>query len=156
MSFCPKCGREVFDESLGCPVCNVKENTMNSNEEEKEIVREFTVEDQDGSSQKFQSEREARDWGDYRSAEPKPVQEQTVPTVLKVIIIIAVIVAGGIGQIAGLVAGVVLLKSPIEDYRKFGKTLITISCVMLGFWFLCCVIGGIFNAAGSMMYYNFY
>ena len=156
MSFCPKCGREIFDESLGCPVCSVKENTMNSNEEEKEVVREFTVEDQDGSSQKFQAEREARDWGDYRAAEPKPVQEQTVPTVLKVIIIIAIIFVGGIGQIAGLVAGVVLLKSPIEDYRKFGKTLITISCVMLGFWFLCCVVGGIFNAAGSMMYYNFY
>lgn len=27
MSFCPKCGREIIDESLGCPICGVKENT---------------------------------------------------------------------------------------------------------------------------------
>ncbi len=156
MSFCPKCGREILDESLGCPVCNVKENKMPSGEEKAEVVQEFTVEDKDGSSQKFQSESEARDWGDYRSAETKPVQEQTVPTILKVIVVIAVIVAGGIGQIAGLVAGIVLLKSPIEDYRKFGKTLITISCIMLAIWFLCCIVGGLFNVAGSMMYYTLY
>ena len=27
MSYCPNCGRQILDESLGCPVCNVKNNT---------------------------------------------------------------------------------------------------------------------------------
>ncbi len=157
MSFCPKCGREIFDESLGCPVCNVKENTANSkaDQEEAEVIKEFTVEDKDGTSQKFQGESEARSWESYQPTGPKPVQEQIIPTVLKVVIIILIILVGGIGQIAGLIAGVILLKSPVEDYSKFGKTLITISCVMLGFWFLCCVVQGLFGFAGSMMY-NYY
>lgn len=28
MSYCPKCGREILDESLGCPVCGVHENKV--------------------------------------------------------------------------------------------------------------------------------
>ena len=26
MSYCPNCGRQILDESLGCPVCNVRNN----------------------------------------------------------------------------------------------------------------------------------
>lgn len=154
MSFCPKCGREILDESLGCPICNVKENTASSKAdvEEAEVIKEFTVEDKDGTSQKFQGESEARSWESYQSTEPKPVQEQIIPTVLKVITILLVIFVGCIGQIAGLIAGIILLKSPVEDYSKFGKLLITISCIMLGLWFLCCLIPGVFGFAGSMMY----
>lgn len=156
MSYCPKCGRQILDESLGCPVCNLKEDTTSPSpevEEEVEVVKEFTVEDEKGTSQKFETESEPRSWEDYKSSESKPVQEQTIPTILKVIIIMAIIVAGGFGQIAGLVTGVVLLKSPIEDYRKFGKTLIIISCVVLAIWLLCCVIGGLFGVVGNMVYY---
>ncbi|MEA5056974.1 MAG: hypothetical protein VB047_05385 [Anaerotignum propionicum] len=154
MSFCPKCGREIFDESLGCPVCTLNEskNTAKADVEEAEAINEFTVEDKDGTSQKFQGESEARSWESYQSKEPKPVQEQVIPTVLKVITILLILFVGGIGQIAGLIAGVILLKSPIEDYSKFGKTLIIISSVMLGIWFLCCLIPGIFGFAGNMIY----
>ncbi|WMI81658.1 hypothetical protein [Anaerotignum sp. MB30-C6] len=156
MSYCPKCGKQILDESLGCPVCSLNENATNPNpevEEEVEVVKEFTVEDESGASQKFKAESEPRSWEDYKSAEPKPVQEQTIHTVLKVIIILAIIIAGGIGQVAGIISGVVLLKSPIEDYRKFGKTLIILSCVMLGIWFLCCFVGGLLGFVGNVFYY---
>lgn len=155
MSFCPKCGREIFDESLGCPVCTINEskNTAEANVEEAEVINEFTVEDKDGTSQKFQGESEARSWESYQSKEPMPVQEQVIPTVLKVIAILFTLFVGGFGQIAGLIAGIILLKSPIEDYSRFGKTLIIISSVMLAFWLLCCVVQGVFGVFGSMMYY---
>ncbi len=155
MSYCPKCGRQILDESLGCPICNLEKNAANTKADtaqEAEVIKEFTVEDKNGTSQKFQAESEARSWEDYKAAEPKPVQEQVIPTVLKVIVILLIIFVGGIGQIAGIVAGIVLLKSPVEDYRGFGKTLITVSCILLGVWFLCCVVGGALGLVGNVMY----
>lgn len=57
MSFCPKCGREIIDESLGCPICGVKENTRpettQPDEQPAEKVDSFTVEDAKGTYQKF-------------------------------------------------------------------------------------------------------
>ncbi|WP_304507477.1 hypothetical protein [Anaerotignum sp.] len=156
MSYCPKCGRQILDESLGCPICNLKTNEANSKEDngqEAEVVKEFTVEDENGTSQKFQAENQTRSWEDYQSTEPKPVQEQTIPTILKVIITLLIIFVGGVGQVAGLIAGIVLLKSPVEDYRGFGKTLITVSCIMFAIWFLCCIVGGLFGVVGNMYYY---
>lgn len=156
MSYCPKCGRQILDESLGCPICNLKGNAANTKEDtaqETEVIKEFTVEDENGTSQKFQAESETRSWENHESFGSKPIQEQTIPTILKVIIILLIIFVGGVGQVAGLIAGIVLLKSPVEDYRGFGKTLTIVSCIMLGFWFLCCVVGGLFGVIGNMYYY---
>ncbi|WP_317855873.1 hypothetical protein [Chakrabartyella piscis] len=168
MSFCSKCGREIMDESLGCPICSMMQEPVTEPVEEAEKVDAFTVEDTDGTSQRFERAEDEgfRKW-DGGNAEnhqdeftaAKPVVEQTIPTVLKVIIIIAILLVGGIGQIAGLIAGVILLKSPVEDYRKFGKTLVVLSCVLLGFWFLCCIFGTMFNTAavfGSSIIHRFY
>ena len=63
MSYCPNCGRQILDESLGCPVCNVRNNIDPSKEvidghaEEvkAETVDSFTVEDSDGTSHHFES-----------------------------------------------------------------------------------------------------
>lgn len=171
MKYCPKCGRQILDEGLGCPVCSMSgeapAGTTENGEvsepgatepEQKvkvELVKEFTVEDGNGQSQKFETKTEPRSWESYQQAEPTPVQEQTIPTVLKVIVILAVIMTAGIGSIAGLIAGIVLLKSPLEDYRKFGKTLIIISCVMIGAWLLCCFVGGLFGIVGNISYYYY-
>ena len=56
------------------------------------------------------------------------------------IVIVLIVMVGGFGAIAGCVAGVVLSKSPAEDYRRFGKTLMTVSIVMLVISFLCCTM----------------
>ena len=66
MSYCPNCGRQILDESLGCPVCNVRNNIDPSKEvidghaEEvkAETVDSFTVEDSDGTSHHFESSTE--------------------------------------------------------------------------------------------------
>ncbi|MFV0314281.1 MAG: hypothetical protein ACK5I7_04160 [Anaerotignum sp.] len=156
MSYCSKCGKQILDESLGCPICSLNENTTNFDNQAKtevEVVEEFTVEDDRGTSQKFETKSEEKNWEDYRSTEPQPVQEQTLHVALKIVIIILVLLAGGIGQVAGIIAGIILLKSPLEDYRKFGKTLIVVSCVMLAVWLLCCILGGLFGLVGNMAYY---
>ena len=54
-----------------------------------------------------------------------------------------ILLVGGIGAIAGLIAGAALLKSPYEDYRKFGKTMVVLGIVMLVLWLLCCCIVGL-------------
>lgn len=73
MSFCPKCGREIIDESLGCPICGVKENTRpettQADDQPAEKVNSFTVEDAKGTYQKFES-TENTSGGTWQAAVP--------------------------------------------------------------------------------------
>lgn len=168
MSFCPKCGREIIDESLGCPICGVKENTRpettQADDQPAEKVNSFTVEDAKGTYQKFES-TENTSGGTWASGgtntEYKPVNEQGIHPALKVIVIVLIILVGGIGAIAGLIAGLIagiaLMKSPVEDNQKFGKLITIISAVMLGLSLICCIIGGLSGLAAVpySVSYNF-
>lgn len=164
MSFCPKCGREIIDESLGCPICGVKENTRpettKADDQPAEKVNSFTVEDAKGTYQKFES-TENTSGGTWASGgtntEYKPVNEQGIHPALKVIVIVLIILVGGIGAIAGLIAGIALMKSPVEDNQKFGKLITIISAVMLGLSLICCIIGGLSGLAAVpySVSYNF-
>lgn len=164
MSFCPKCGREIIDESLGCPICGVKENTRpettQADEQPAEKVDSFTVEDAKGTYQKFES-TENTNSGTWASGgtntEYRPVNEQGIHPALKVIVIVLIILVGGIGAIAGLIAGIALMKSPVEDNQKFGKLITIISAVMLGLSLICCIIGGLSGLAAVpyTITYNF-
>lgn len=164
MSFCPKCGREIIDESLGCPICGVKENTRpettQADDQPAEKVNSFTVEDAKGTYQKFES-TENTSGGTWASGgtntEYKPVNEQGIHPALKVIVIVLIILVGGIGAIAGLIAGIALMKSPVEDNQKFGKLITIISAVMLGLSLFCCIIGGLSGLAAVpySVSYNF-
>lgn len=153
MSYCPKCGREILDESLGCPVCGVRENIDFSKKQEEpkaEPVTEFTVEDSDGMSHHFESNRQTGD-AEYRQT-AKPAAEATIHPVLKIIIIVLIVMVGGFGAIAGVIAGIVLMKSPAEDYRRFGKLMLIVSIVMLALSLLCCV----FSAGAGALNYGIY
>lgn len=164
MSFCPKCGREIIDESLGCPICGVKGNTRpettQADEQPAEKVDSFTVEDAKGTYQKFES-TENTNSGTWASGgtntEYRPVNEQGIHPALKVIVIVLIILVGGIGAIAGLIAGIALMKSPVEDNQKFGKLITIISAVMLGLSLICCIIGGLSGLAAVpyTITYNF-
>ena len=164
MSFCPKCGREIIDESLGCPICGVKENTRpettQADDQPAEKVNSFTVEDAKGTYQKFES-TENTSGGTWASGgtntEYKPVNEQGIHPALKVIVIVLIILVGGIGAIAGLIAGIALMKSPVEDNQKFDKLITIISAVMLGLSLICCIIGGLSGLAAVpySVSYNF-
>lgn len=164
MSFCPKCGREIIDESLGCPICGLKENTRpettQADDQPAEKVNSFTVEDAKGTYQKFES-TENTSGGAWASGgtntEYKPVNEQGIHPALKVIVIVLIILVGGIGAIAGLIAGIALMKSPVEDNQKFGKLITIISAVMLGLSLICCIIGGLSGLAAVpySVSYNF-
>ena len=164
MSFCPKCGREIIDESLGCPICGVKENTRpettQADDQPAGKVNSFTVEDAKGTYQKFES-TENTSGGTWASGgtntEYKPVNEQGIHPALKVIVIVLIILVGGIGAIAGLIAGIALMKSPVEDNQKFGKLITIISAVMLGLSLICCIIGGLSGLAAVpySVSYNF-
>lgn len=166
MSFCPKCGREIIDESLGCPICSVRENTRpdttKANDEPAEKVDAFTVEDAKGTYQKFES-TENTDGGTWASGgknfnyDPQPVQSEGIHPALKVIVIVLIILVGGIGAIAGLIAGIVLMKSPVEDNQKFGKLITIISAIMLGLSLVCCLMGGLTGlmAVPYSVSYNF-
>lgn len=166
MSYCPKCGREIVDESLGCPICSVRENSRVSltksreevhTEEEAAIVEKvesFSVESDNATNQSVENQTEiGGTWG--QSANPQFQQRNAaegnvIPTPLKVLIIVLLIVVSlffsGFGAIAGLIAGIILMRSPVLDYQKFGKTLTIISGVLLGISLICCLIlGGLFS-----------
>lgn len=164
MSFCPKCGREIVDESLGCPVCDVKEKahgeTSQADDQPAEKVDSFTVEDAKGTYQRFESKEESSG-GTWASGGTnhnyQPVNEPTIHPALKVIVIVLIILVGGIGAVAGLIAGIVLMKSPVEDYQKFGKLITIISAIMLALSLVCCLIGGLTGLAAVpySVNYNF-
>lgn len=159
MSYCPNCGRQIMDESLGCPVCNVKNNiapgepvTDGQAEEIKaETVDTFTVEDNDGKTHHFENNEETGD-AEYKRKE-KVSADATIHPLLKVLVIVLIVMVGGFGAIAGCVAGVALSKSPSEDYRRFGKLMMTVSIVMLVLNFLCCAVGTGMGLFSNMLYY---
>ncbi len=179
MSYCPNCGRKILEESLGCPVCNVrgnidptravsqieketeetKEETKEEHKEEgrekmqeegkeemkAETVESFTVEDADGEKHCFENNEETGN-AEYRGRS-KSAEDATIPAAIKALVIILIIAVGGLGAIAGCVAGVALSKHPSEDYRRFGKLMLTVSVVMLAISFLCCCLLGTGSAA---------
>ncbi len=159
MSYCPNCGRQILDESLGCPVCNVRNNidpskeVIDSQAEEikAETVEEFTVEDHDGKSHHFESSAETGE-AEYKK-KATVAEDAKIHPAIKVLVIVLVILVGGFGAIAGCVAGVVLSKSPAEDYRRFGKTLMTVSVVMLVLSFLCCGMSAGMGMINNMVMY---
>lgn len=147
MSYCPNCGRQILDESLGCPVCNVKNNIDPSKtvidgqaeEIKAETVDTFTVEDRDGKTHHFENNEETGHAEYKRKA--TVAEDATIHPAIKVLVIVLIVLVGGFGAIAGCVAGVALSKSPSEDYRRFGKLMMTVSIVMLVISFLCCAMG---------------
>ena len=175
MSYCPNCGRKILEESLGCPVCNVRGNidptravsqiekeTEETKEEHKEEGREemqeegkeemkaetvesYTVEDEYGKKHRFENNEQTGD-AEYRERS-KSAEDATIPAAIKALVIILIIAVGGLGAIAGCVAGVALSKHPSEDYRRFGKLMLTVSVVMLAISFLCCCLLGTGGAA---------
>lgn len=159
MSYCPNCGRQILDESLGCPVCNVRNNIdpskemIDSQAEEikAETVEAFTVEDHDGKSHHFESSAETGE-AEYKK-KATVAEDATIHPAIKVLVIVLVVLVGGFGAIAGCVAGVVLSKSPAEDYRRFGKTLMTVSIVMLVLSFLCCGMTAGMGMINNMVMY---
>lgn len=189
MSFCTKCGREILDESLGCPYCSVHENIqpgetnaaqtqadMTQPEEPAERVDSFTVEDSKGTYQRFENTTQSNPntqnsgtwqqnntqsggtWQQKNSQNSgqnqyRPVTEQTIHPALKAVIIVLIILAGGLGAVAGLIAGLILMKSPVEDYRSFGKLMTIVSAVMLALSLICCVVMVAFNVMAPGLYY---
>ncbi len=159
MSYCENCGRQILDESLGCPVCNVRNNIDPSKEvidghaEEikAETVDAFIVEDKDGKTHHFESSTETGE-AEYKK-KSQVAEDAKIHPLLKVLIIAAIVMVGGFGAIAGCVAGVALSKSPSEDYRKFGKLMMTVSVVMLVLSFLCCGMSVATGMLSNMMYY---
>lgn len=159
MSYCPNCGRQILDESLGCPVCNVRNNVDPSKtvidgqaeEIKAETVEEFTVEEQDGTSHRFESSVETGE-AEYRKKATVAADAKIHP-LLKVAVIVLVVMVGGFGAIAGCVAGVVLSKSPSEDYRSFGKLLMTVSVIMLVLSFVCCGMSATMGLFSNMLSY---
>ena len=158
MSFCPNCGRKILDESLGCPVCSVRENIDYSRpaqpeqqrEPQKEApaeqVKSFTVEDNRGTYQRFESRTDTNSYG---SQNAEPVQDKRIHPLLKIVILVAIFVTGTIGYMAGAVAGIILRKSPVEDYRKFGRVILIFCIVLIAI----SLIGGILFAlvGGNMI-----
>lgn len=159
MSYCPNCGRQILDESLGCPVCNVRNNIDPSKtvidgqaeEIKAETVDSFTVEDHDGKTHHFESSTETGE-AEYRK-KATVAEDAKIHPAIKVLVIVLIVMVGGLGAIAGCVAGVALSKSPSEDYRNFGSLLMKVSVVMLVISFLCCAFSTGVGMFSNMMYY---
>ena len=159
MSYCPNCGRQILDESLGCPVCNVRNNIDPT---KKPVPTEQTDEYKEDNSFREEAKAEQAETVDSFTVEDAAYKKKNtvdadakIPTAIKVLVIVLIVAVGGLGAIAGCVAGVALSKSPSEDYRRFGKTMMTVRIVMLVLSFICCVLGTAAGAFSNIMYETF-
>ena len=151
MSYCPNCGRQILDERMGCPVCSVRENRdysktvidAKAEEIKAETVEEFTVEDKNGTSQRFENQKA------MGGGTASPVQDKELHPVVKVLIIAAMIFIGTPGAVIGILAAMMLKKSPYESYQKFGKMLMRFSIVYL---IVSLVLNVIFFVIGGMLH----
>ena len=109
------------------------------------------MEDHDGKSHHFESSAETGE-AEYKK-KATVAEDATIHPAIKVLVIVLIVLVGGFGAIAGCVAGVVLSKSPAEDYRRFGKTLMTVSVVMLVLSFLCCGMSAGMGMINNMVMY---
>ena len=128
-------------------------NSQNLAAEQAETVDSFTVEEADGKTHHFETNEETGD-AEYKKKNTVDADAK-IPTAIKVLVIVLIVAVGGLGAIAGCVAGVALSKSPSEDYRRFGKTMMTVSIVMLVLSFICCVLGTAAGVFSNIMYETF-
>ncbi len=156
MSFCPKCGREIIDETFGCPVCAFQkedENTQTENTNHTDINQPY----QGGAgntngNQPYQGGGGAGNtnsnqyyqggtWNQPNYQNNQMQQTNYIQTPIKVMSIALIILTGGIGAIVSLVCGIIMMKNDVEEYRKFGQVITIVSAAMLAILFLCCVLG---------------
>lgn len=167
MSFCPKCGREIIDETFGCPVCAFQkedENTQTENTNHTDINQPY----QGGagntnSNQPYQGGAgntngnqpyqggagntnsnqyyQGGTWNQPNYQNNQMQQTNYIQTPIKVMSIALIILTGGIGAIVSLVCGIIMMKNDVEEYRKFGQVITIVSAAMLAILFLCCVLG---------------
>ncbi len=160
MSFCPNCGRKIMDESLGCPLCGVKNNveirqTDNVSGEYGGNERKEGIQGESGTLTSVSGTKNGRSYSSDgsdkydvpRNYDSHEEEERDLPTVLKVILLVLIVVVGGFGAIVGIIGGLVLMKSPFENYRKFGKTMLIVSLVMLILGIVCFGAMGLLGAA---------
>ncbi len=172
-NICKHCNHERTTVSLDKEDLEKKENAVGEEEIEVEKVESFTVEDANGTKQHFtsktvdtnskeqqqmnqskeQDKKQNQEQFQQQQTESVPIQEKQLNGLIKAILIFSIIVLGGMGAIVGLVVGTTLLRSPIKDYRQFGKTLVLISAIYIVIWLLCCAVMGIFELLANILFF---
>lgn len=108
MSYCPKCGKEIIDESKGCIYCD------------------------NGNTNDFYSNNIS---GNYPYFENN---EKVLGIELKITLLIMVVLLAGAGPIAGIVMGIIFMNKPYKDYRSYGLILLITSIILFLIHFICC------------------
>lgn len=180
-NICKHCNHErtvsLDKQELDRKELDRKENAVGDvGEEEIEVekVESFIVEDANGTKQHFTSktvdtnfkeqkqtqtqqskEQDTKQFHQQQQQETEavPIQEKQLNGLIKAILIFSIIVLGGMGAIVGLVVGTTLLRSPIQNYRNFGKTLVLISTIYIVIWLLCCAVMGVFELLTSILFF---
>ena len=135
MSYCPNCGRKIEDESVGCPYCNA-ENTQSKDQTIIEGEYKETSSQTDSTeSQNFSNSHTAYTYSSNSNHETtsEPEEMQTIHPLIKILVLL------------------LIMKSPVADYRAFGKTMLTVSIVMIVIYLLCCVIFGSMGIFGTFL-----
>lgn len=115
--YCPKCGSNVYDEINGCPRCGYKPIIdVKPNREESHTIYDN-----------------------------EPVINEGLSTILKIIIVAAVILLPAIGPIIAIISGIILLGSASADMRAFGKLLLNLGIAIIALSIICCCISSLTN-----------
>ena len=153
MSYCPNCGRKIEDESVGCPYCNAENTQSNDQTIIEGEYKETSSQTDSTESQNFSNSHTAYTYSSNSSHETtsEPEEMQTIHPLIKILVLLLIIMTSGVGALVGIIGGLVMMKSPVTDYRAFGKAMLTVSIVMIVIYLLCCVIFGSMGIFGTFL-----
>lgn len=141
MSYCPKCGRRIYQEEKGCDFCGIVndkslwEGVGGMKSQTSSLDYDFSERPQEVENKvPARGKRNREDSQQWQQQAMESQEENPFPTILKVVLIAFVALVPYIGLLVGLLCGFILKASPYESYRHFGKVLHWILIVIVLAW----------------------
>lgn len=130
MSYCPDCGSHIENENEGCPVCGYKPII------EAQVVKEETIQEETTQTDSQKEPQYTQSTKQFSQSS----ENNGLNILLKVIIVLLIVSMPGIGSIAGIVAGIILMGKDDLETKKFGKILLGLSVAMIAIFLICCCV----------------
>lgn len=79
-----------------------------------------------------------------------------ISNALKVFITAVICYVPAAGALGAIIAGCVLMSSPLQDNRSFGKSILILGIVLVGLYIICCIAWAVLGSIGMLSAVSMY
>lgn len=83
-------------------------------------------------------------------------QKDKISNALKVFITAVICYVPALGALGAIIAGCVLMSSPLQDNRSFGKSILILGIILVGFYIICCIAWVVLGSIGVLSAFSVY